>query len=94
MAKVAVDNYLYMHLFSDNSIHTYYIKETIMKKKYFNPCKKCLVSPCCSKECNDKKLYRNTRPDIGDILTSIIIAVWTVICFIPAGVTWFVYTYN
>ncbi len=92
MAKVAVDNYLYMHLFSANSIHTYYIKETIMKKKYFNPCKKCLVSPCCSEECNDRKLHKNTMFDImGNWISCIVVTAWSVICSIPAIITWFVY---
>ncbi len=91
MAKVAVDNYLYKHLFSANSIHTYYIKETVMKRKYFNPCKKCLVYPCCSEECNDKKFYKNTIIDsMGNIIASIILIVWTLIWLIP-GITWAIY---
>lgn len=50
-----------------------------MKRKYFNPCKKCLVQACCSVECNDSKLYRNSKPYIVDLFAFIMIAtaVWT-----------------
>jgi len=53
---------------------------------FSDPCKKCLVKPCCRYWCIPKQKYDNSKPDLGLAITLIIPTVFLITILIGKNI--------